>query len=135
MNICFASDNSGIKKLALDNVKGFREVFSPLPEFIDILVLNGDCDVSNYIDSNYSLKVSELKNVNSVISCGMQGLDSVTFSSISDTTALVCIRRRIVFANTIIDPCEFKTPFDSRIGIFHNLVISILDFLTDIKGE
>ena len=52
MNICFASDNSGIKKLALDNVKGFREVFSPLPEFIDILVLNGDCDVSNYIDSN-----------------------------------------------------------------------------------
>ena len=143
MNVCFTSDKNGLKNIILSRVKGYSEVFSPPPQWVDVLIVNGG-DVSVFIDRNidtcifdssFSSRVLELKNVNSAISCGMQGLDSVTFSSISDTTALVCIRRRIVFADKVIDPCEFKVPFDSRIGIFHNLVTSMLGIITDIKGE
>lgn len=144
MNICFASGNGKLKNMALDNLKEFYEVFSPLPEIIDILVINGDCDISNYInsnidacifDSNYALKVRELKNVNSAISCGMQDIDSVTFSSISEDSAIVCIRRSLYFGNSFIDPCEFKVCFDRQYGIYHNLVLSLIDFLIKRKEE
>lgn len=144
MNICFASDKNGLKNLTLDSVQGFYEVFMPLPEYVDILVINGDSDVSEYVnrnidtcifDSNYAMKVLELKNVNSAISCGMQDIDSVTFSSISEDSALVCIRRRLIFNNRFIEPCEFKASFNRRFGIFQNLVISLIDFLSNRKGE
>lgn len=144
MNICFTSDKSGLKNITLSNLHGFYEIFSTPPKYVDILVINGDGDISDYadcnidtciFDSNYASKVLELKNVNSAISCGMQGLDSVTFSSISDDSALVCIRRRLIFNQRTIDPCEFKTHFNSRIGIFQNLVISMIDFLSNIEGE
>ena len=143
MNVCFTSDKNGLKKTILKRVKGYSEIFSPPPRQIDILVVNGG-NVSKFVnlnidtcifDSNYSSKVLELKNVNSAISCGMQGLDSVTFSSISENTALVCIRRRIFFKDISIEPCEFKTAFDERIGILHNLFVSMIEFLSETRGE
>lgn len=143
MNVCFTSEKNGLKNTVLGRVKGYSEIFSPPPKQIDLLVINGG-DVSEYRDRNidacifdtkYSSMVLELKNVNSAISCGMQGLDSVTFSSISEDSALVCIRRSIIFGNNVIDPCEFKTDFDSQVGIFHNLVTSMIGFLTELKGE
>ena len=144
MNICFASDTNRLKRSALDSVDGFYEIFSKPPHNIDILVLNGDCDISEYIGCNIdtcifsvenSLKLLELKNVNSAISCGMQDIDSVTFSSISEDSALVCIRRKLFFNNRFIEPCEFKASFNRRFGIFQNLVISLIDFLSNRKGE
>lgn len=143
MNVCFTSDKNGLKDNVLGRVNGYIEIFSPPPRNIDLLVVNGG-EVTRFIDRNidtcifdskYSSKVLELKNVNSAISCGMQGLDSVTFSSISEDTALVCIRRRIIFGKVAVDPCEFKTDFDPEVGIFHNLVISMIGFLTDLKGD
>lgn len=144
MNVCFASEKNTIKNITLNKVRGFREVFAPPPDVIDVLVVSGDCDVSEFLDRNIDTcifhsenvtKVMELKNVNSAISCGMQGIDSVTFSSISEDSALVCIRRSLKFKGTVIDPCEFKASFDGRLGIFYNLVISMIDFLSDVKGE
>ena len=106
MNICFASDKNGLKNLTLDSVQGFYEVYMPLPEYVDILVINGDSDVSEYVnrnidtcifDSSYAMKVLELKNVNSAISCGMQDIDSVTFSSIFAHRFFNKSKRRIIW--------------------------------------
>lgn len=144
MNICFTSDKNLLKEATLINVEGFREITAPPPNNIDVLVLDGNGDVSGYIDKNIdtcifsssnALKILELKNVNSAVSCGMQGLDTVTFSSISEDSALVCIRRRIVFCKKVIDPCEFKAPFHSHLGLYKNLVISLLRYLAQSLGE
>ena len=144
MNICFASEKTRLKKTVLKNTVGFREVFAPLPDNVDILVVSGSCDLSEYLDRNIdtcifdsesTITVSKLKNVNSAISCGMQGLDSVTFSSISEDSALVCIRRCIVFGDSVIYPCEFKTRFDYRLGIFQNLVVALVELFVNQKTE
>lgn len=138
MNICFASQKSGLKKATLNSIDGFYEIFAPPPNDIDILVLNGDCDVAPFVhqsvdtcifESKNALKVLELKKVNSAVSCGMEGLDSVTFSSISEDTALVCIRRPIVFKGKSFEPCEFKAKFNTKYGIYQNLVMSLVEHL------
>lgn len=138
MNICFASQKRGIKIATLNSINGFYEIFAPPPKDIDILVLNGDCDMSPFVDQNIdtcifdsknALKVLELKKVNSAVSCGMEGLDSVTFSSISEDTALVCIRRPIVFKGKAYEPCEFKASFNTKCGIYQNLAVSLVEYL------
>ena len=142
MNICFTSSDSPCKERFLNETKGFVKVFSPPPKDIDILVFEKGGDASGYYDSNVDLcifssdnaeQVLKLRNVNTVVSCGMCALDSVTFSSIGDDTALVCIRRRIVSCGKVFEPCEFKTNFSLRHGVYQNLVFSLLRFLTDDK--
>ncbi len=144
MNICFTSNQNRIKQSVLQSLNGFHEVYSLPPKDIDVLVLDGKCDVSAFLDCNIdtcifdgrnSLKVLELKNVNSAVSCGMQGLDSVTFSSISEDSALVCIRRPILFCEKTLYPCEFKTVFDGSMGIYRNLVLALLSHLAQIEGD
>lgn len=144
MNICFASGERRTKNAALGALRNFAEIFAPPPDDIDILVMEGNCDISSFVGCNIdtcifqsgnAMKVTELKNVNSAISCGMNGLDTVTFSSISEDEALVCIRRWIVFKGKYYYPCEFKTSFNKRLGIYSNLVISLLNYLADNENE
>ncbi len=144
MNICFTSDKSGIKKAAQKSIEGFFEVFAPPPKNIDVLVLDGGSDITAFFDCNIdtcifdgsnALKVLELKNVKSAVSCGMQRLDSVTFSSISEDSAVVCIRRPILFCEKIVYPCEFKTSFIGSMGIYRNLVLALLSYLAQAEGD
>ncbi len=144
MNICFAACKDTLKKITKDRVEGFDEVFAPIPEKVDVLVLSGDCDVTDYTDkeievcifgSENSEKVLSLKKVRNVISCGMESLDSVTFSSIGDENALACIRRRILFYDKSIEPCEFKVRFDTSRGIYYNLVVALLTLLSENGGS
>ena len=144
MNVCFVSDKNSLKEAALEMIEGFCEIVALPPKNIDVLVLEGNGDMSAFADRNIdtcifsnanALKILDLKNVNSAVSCGMQGLDTVTFSSISEDSALVCIRRRIIFCGKVIEPCEFKAPFYSHLGLYKNLVISLLKYFVHSIGE
>ena len=110
---------------------------------LDVLVLTENCDVDKYADLNIDVCIFEnsninnlykLKNVRNAVSCGMGANDSVTFSSISDDTSLVCIRRQIAFQKRIIYPCEFKASFFDSLDIYSNLAISLIKFLLQYEA-
>ena len=127
MKVVFSSDFTG----AL-SVKDTIDVFvfdSQIDSYIDT-----DIDVCIFDKSNIN-NLYKLKKVRNIVSCGMDFTDSVTFSSISEDSALVCIRRSIILNGYTVEPCEFKAPFDKDIGIYYNLVVAMIDYLIRLKGE
>ena len=111
-------------------------------EKIDVLVLRRNCDVSAFLDSDIDVciyerenleKVRKLNSARNLVSCGMHDFDSVTFSSMSDSCAMMCIRRTISFSTgkTII-PCEIKSTFDNKVSIYDNLVKSLLLYISEL---
>ncbi len=141
MNICFSAEKNRLKKALLSTSHGLHEVFDNIPDKIDIFVLNdefcNDIYLNKHIDtcifpSDRVFKLPEFKYVNSAVSCGMSSLDSVTFSSISHDSAVVCVRRRLILPSLVLEPCEFKAPFQTEMGIYRNLVFSLID---KILGE
>lgn len=114
------------------------EIDSCTTQKIDVLVLTENCDVDKYADLNIDVCIFEnsnintlykLKNVHNAVSCGMSENDSVTFSSISEDSSLVCIRRQIPFQKSIIHPCEFKASFSRSLDIYSNLALSLVGHL------
>lgn len=102
-DICFIATENKIKA----NYKSGIAIFCSTPtEIIDQkLPLNtvAVCDPSD----KTALQILA-KNRIPAITAGMSGLDTVTLSSVSDTSATVCILRPITDINgKTIDPCEF----------------------------
>lgn len=66
------------------------------------------------------------------VSCGMCAHDSVSFSSIGECSALLCLTRAVPFRQRLFEPAEIRVPFSHRLGIYHNLALSFcivfLDF-------
>lgn len=129
MKVLFSSDGVNVKKSK---------------DKIDVFVFDGKGNIDSYVDTDIDVCIFDksninnlykLKNVHNAVSCGMDLTDSVTFSSISEDSALVCIRRSIMLNGYIAEPCEFKAPFDNDIGIYYNLVVAMIDYLTRLKGE
>ena len=98
---------------------------------IDLLVLIGDCDVKSFVNTQIDVcvfeksnfrKVGILNKVKNLVSCGMNDFDTVTFSSISEDSASLCIRRTI----NRVYPCEFKTKFYKDMDLYSNLVVSLI---------
>ena len=140
MNICFTPQASQYKKDTLNNAEGFREIFGRMPSHIDILVVSDIDDIDDFVKCNIDTcvcfgdnasKTARLKAVNSIISCGMNFFDSVTFSSIGEDTSLICIRRPLVVLDKIVEPCEFKFPFDRTKSIYQNLVVGLISHITN----
>ena len=138
MNICFTPSASQCKKDTLNNVVGFHEVFDATPETVDVLVVSDADDVDAFIKCNIDTcvcfgdcvyKTSRLEAVKSIVSCGMNFYDSVTFSSIGEDTSLICIRRPLAILDRIIEPCEFKFPFDRGRSIYQNLVVGLISHI------
>ena len=135
MNICFAIP----KGASCDKYYSNKRLVSFLPcRDIDMLVLFRDADLSKYKNCNIntcifqgenSFLLSKLPRVKSAISCGMREIDSVTFSSIGEEKAFICIRRRLSFLTSFYDPCEFPSPFNRNFSVYHNLVLGLIDFI------
>lgn len=124
MKVVFSSDRIDVK-----NVK----------KRIDVFVFNSSHNIDSYVDTDIDVCIFDkaninnlykLKKVHNAVSCGMETTDSVTFSSISEDSAIVCIRRQILFSNKIISPCEFKAPFNNDLSLYMNLVKSLVWYLS-----
>lgn len=124
MKVVFSSDRIDVK-----NVK----------KRIDVFVFNSSHNIDAYVDTDIDVCIFDkaninnlykLKKVHNAVSCGMEPTDSVTFSSISEDSAIVCIRRKLLLLDKIVYPCEFKAPFDRSLGIFMNLAVSLVDYLS-----
>ena len=124
MKVLFSSDSVDVKNIEKN---------------IDIFVFNGNGNIDAYVDTDIDVCIFEKSNINNLyklkkvrnaVSCGMELNDSVTFSSISEDTAVVCIRREILLPNKVVYPCEFKAPFNNDLGLYMNLAVSLVDFLS-----
>ena len=107
-------------------------------EKIDVLVLTDNSDLDKYTDLTIDVCIYDNSNINSLyklkkvhnaVSCGMGESDSVTFSSISGGTSLVCIRRQIIFDKKIIYPCEFRSVYFHSLDLYSNLAFSLIKYL------
>lgn len=63
------------------------------------------------------------------ISCGMSSKDSVTYSSIGEERALICIQRKIIFLDKVYEPCEFPVFLHKNISEYQNLIVGTLRYL------
>ena len=52
---------------------------------------------------------------------GMNREDSVSFSSIGEDTALICLQREIFLKGKSIVPFEMKVPFDRNFSLYKNI--------------
>ena len=117
----------------------FAEQESDALDSIDVLVLSNNCRVSRFANCKVDVcifendnfkKALKLKNVKNLVSCGMSNSDTVSFSCISDSYAMLCIRRVIIFrSGRVVNPCEFRTCFDKTKSIYDNLVTALLEYL------
>lgn len=55
---------------------------------------------------------------------GMNREDPVTFSSIGDDTAMLCLQQELFFGGKSIVPFEKKVPFDRNFSLYKNLASS-----------
>lgn len=55
---------------------------------------------------------------------GMNREDPVTFSSIGDDTAMLCLQQEIFFQGKSVVPFEKKVPFDRNFSLYKNLASS-----------
>ncbi|MBR5459265.1 MAG: hypothetical protein IKV53_00215 [Clostridia bacterium] len=144
MNIFFADNKDMYKSSFVDSCPGFTECRDNEEATVDVLIVDGGanldrfrqrrvntclCPSSRYFDVIASMRV------NSAVSCGMRERDSVTFSSIGEESAMVCLKRRVNFLDREFDPCEFKVPFDRGRGLYANLALGTLEYFVKNYGE
>ena len=55
---------------------------------------------------------------------GMRNFDPVTFSSIGDDTAMLCLQQEIFWKGKSVVPFEKKVPFDRDFSLYKNLAAS-----------
>jgi hypothetical protein len=63
---------------------------------------------------------------------GMNQEDPVTFSSIGDDTAMLCLQQEIFLMGKSIVPFEKKVPFDRNFSLYKNLASSFTFSLTEL---
>ena len=63
---------------------------------------------------------------------GMKCADPVTFSSIGDDTAMLCLQQEIFWKGKSIVPFEKKVPFDRNFTLYKNLAASFAFCLAEV---
>ena len=130
MNICFASSTNYLQSLLS---KAFIYESEPSKK-IDILIIEDRTKSSEYYTRNISAcifqgedfdLISNFTNLESAVSCGMSLVDTVTFTSIRENSAVISVRRTIVVNDITLFPCELPCSFDNNIGLFQNIVLSL----------
>ncbi len=56
-----------------------------------------------------------------VLSCGMSARDTLSFSSISETSALLSLSRAFRFKNRLFEPMEVRVSYDPALSLYRNL--------------
>ena len=144
MNIFFADNKDRYKSSFVNNCDGFKVFEDDDKVTIDVLVVDGGANLDRFrtrnIDtclcpsSRYFDVVSSMR-VKSAVSCGMREKDSVTFSSIGESDAMVCLKRRVNFLSTEFEPCEFRVVFDRSRGLYANLALGTLEYFVKNFGD
>lgn len=137
MNIRIATDNILLKNRILKIING-NVGLSPCEE-VDVLVIEKKPFASEFYSSrvracifkgeDFSI-IHNFKNLENAISCGMSSFDTVTFSSIGDSSSVVSVRRTININGKIISPCEFCAEYDNTMPIFQNIVLSLMSYIS-----
>lgn len=63
------------------------------------------------------------------LSCGMSARDTLSFSSVSENSALFCLSRAFVFGTRLFEPMELRVPFSQAHGLYENLTLALLHLL------
>lgn len=144
MNIFFA-DNKDLYKNSFVNACTDFDVFEDDENVsVDVLVIDGGANLdrfrNRFVDtcfcpsSRYFDVISSMR-VKSAVSCGMREKDSVTFSSIGETDAMVCLKRCVNFLNSEFEPCEFRVEFNRSRSLYANLALGTLEYFVKNFGE
>ena len=67
-----------------------------------------------------------------VLTGGMNREDAVSFSSIGEKRAMLCLQREIALEGTFIGPFEKSVPFDRNYTLYKNLAVGFALSLADI---
>ncbi len=144
MNIFFADNGERYKSVFVNECPDFNIYEEKEAETVDVLVVDACSSIDKFRarnvntcfcpSSRYFDVVSTMK-VKSAISCGMREKDSVTFSSISETEAMICLKRKIVFFDVEFEPCEFRVKFSRSRGLYSNLALGALKFFIYNSGD
>ena len=144
MNIFFA-DNKDKYKTSFIAGHNAGEVYEDNENVsVDVLIVDGGASLERFrtrrIDtcicpsSRYFDVISSM-HVRSAVSCGMREKDSVTFSRIGESDAMVCLKRRVNFLSAEFEPCEFRVNFDRTRGLYANLALGALEYFVKNFGE
>jgi hypothetical protein len=144
VNIFFADNKDLYKSSFVKSCPSFHIYEDDKGADVDVLVVDAGADLGRFHmknvntcfcpSSRYYDVISSMK-VRSAVSCGMREKDSITFSSISETDAMVCLKRRVDFLNYQFEPCEFRVPFDRNRGLYANLALGTLEYFVKNYGE
>ena len=81
-------------------------------------------------------RVSAVPENSILLTGGMNREDAVTFSSIAEEKAMLCLQKEIFLGKKSILPFEAPVPFDRGFGLYHNLASGFVFALADlIFGE
>lgn len=67
-----------------------------------------------------------------VLTGGMNGEDAVSFSSIGEKKAMLCLQREIFICGSFIGPFEKPIPFDRNYTLYKNLAVGFAQSLAEI---
>ncbi len=67
------------------------------------------------------------------LSCGMCAHDTLSFSSVKENEAQLCLTRAFFFHNTLIEPFESKVPFDPALSLYRNMTRGFLISLNHLN--
>ncbi len=140
MNIVLCDKSDSLKKFFIgEKVFDLYNLYEYNNKKADILIVDEyPCDVKPYekIEAEACfLPIHRIHDtigrfkMKSAISCGMSSKDSITYSSINDEKALICIQRRIIFNGKAYEPCEFPVMLNKNISDYQNLIAGTLKYL------
>ena len=120
-----------------------NEKLSPTKEnapFSDVVILPKGGTLSDSAPKKCALflvdaeekSLPEALSAAAALSCGMCAHDTVSFSSVSEKEAQLCLTRAFFFHNTLIEPQEKKVPFDPTLSLYQNLTRGLLLTLSHI---
>ncbi len=145
MNIFFATNKEGYQDGFVKVCREFNCYNDDDKASVDVLVVDGGATLERFITrrvdtcicpSSRFFDVISSMHVKSAVSCGMRERDSVTFSSIGESEAMICLKRRVNFLSFEFEPCEFRVPFDRKRGLYENLALGALEyFVKNYGGE
>ncbi len=137
MNIFFATNTQVYQNDFVNSCADFKTHNDDENTSVDVLVVDGCTTLERFAtrrvntclcpSSRFFDVVSSMR-VRSAVSCGMRERDSVTFSSIGESEAMVCLKRRVNFLSREFEPCEFRVKFDRRRGLYTNLALGALEY-------
>ena len=67
------------------------------------------------------------------LSCGMSPRDTLTFSSLSEESALLCLTRSFVYGGRLYEPMEVRVRHLPTLSLYQNLTRAFIECLATLK--